>query len=180
MKQIYITTAILAAIKSFGNTGFSIYDITSKIRKEVEDELYTLTILGTEVRHYIVKEWVEELLAEDLLNNYAITYHNDGYRILTKLGDDDPVALPAYIPYTPDTPVDPPTTTDDYSGPITAKVQSLIFEYLQTHSPVYVKQVQSRLKGYPYTCKQIKEFLASQNRVCGAYPNESDSQTVVF
>lgn len=175
MKQIYITTAILAAIKSFGDNGFSIYDITSKIRKDVASEVYTLHAWGNFLYHATVKEWVEELLAENLLNDYAITHHPDGYRVFTKLGNDAPVVLPAY------TPVDPTTATNSYyMGPITPKVQDLILGYLKGNFPVYVKQVQSRLKGYPYTCKEIKEFLAHKNRICPAYPNESDSRTVVF
>lgn len=158
MKQISTITAIFMAINEFGDNSFSIHDITKFIRKNVADGNYELRWYLDKVEHNTVKEYFLELIEFDLLNDYNIRNNPNGFREFYK---NVPNVLPNAI--TPVTqPVVTPTTIVQNainSTVIPTDVQLKIYKYLKNNGNVTTKMIQSRLKGHPYTCKDIYEFL---------------------
>lgn len=169
MKTIQTVTAILMAIKSFGTTKFSIYDITKEIRKNLSDSNYLLDTSYQEnyCYHEDVKELFLELLENGILDGVNETHNPNGYREY-QFG----LASPATIPQAQTTPT-AVVQTAMTSTNIPVDVQKKIYSYLKNNSPVTTKQIQSRLKGHPYTCKDIYEFLNNINLM-----KDSDTSTL--
>jgi hypothetical protein len=166
MKQISTTTAILLAINTFGDSPFSIYDITRAIRKNVKDGEYELRYEFDNVEHDYIKDYFTELLDAGLLDHYYARNNPLGYREFCKT-----------IPNT-NTPVAPtsPTPTAVVQAAmattnIPVDVQKKIYSYLKNNGQVTTKMIQSRLKGHPYTCKDIYEFLDKINLI---HPNSKN------
>jgi hypothetical protein len=172
MKTIQTTTAILIAIKSFGTTKFSIWDITKVIRKNLNDIVYLLDTSYQEnyVYHDDVKELFLELLENGILEGVNETHNPNGYREY-QFG----VASPTTITPAQSTPT-AVVQTAMASTNIPVDVQKKIYSYLKNNGAVTTKMIQSRLKGYPYTCKDIYEFLDKINLIDPNSKNYSDSQ----
>ena len=145
MKRITLTTAILMAIKAFGNLKFSIHNITTWSRDEVNNGNFEVYYLGDTIPHSEVKETFEEIVDCGLLDDYSKGYEN-GYRVYSKQNDEDQGDANTPQAYTPQTTI----PTD---------VQLIIYNYMKNNGPVTMKQIQSRLKGHPYTCAEIADFL---------------------
>jgi hypothetical protein len=166
MKQISTTTAILLAIKEFGDNPFSIYNITKTIRKNVRDGEYELRYDFDNVEHDAVKGYFVELVDNGLLDDYYVRNNPNGYREFAK-------SIPTNVPNT--SPVDPNTIVQNAMATtvLPTDVQVKIYNYMKNNGPVSMKRIQSRLKGYKYTCAEIKDFLDKINLVdpqSTAYP----------
>ncbi len=172
-----MTTAVLLAIKSFGTTKFSIYNITKEIRGSINNGDYELFVYGDDVEHDTVKEHFLELLNGGILDGVNETHNPNGYREY-QFG----IVCPTTIPQANASP------TDTLKAKTTAVVQAAmastviptdvqlkIYDYLKNNSPVTTKQIQSRLKGHPYTCKDIYEFLDKINLIDPNSKNFPDS-----
>jgi hypothetical protein len=162
MKTLNIVTAILLNIKSFGSDPFSIYDITKSIRLDVADESYELSDFGDLVEHETVKENFLELLENGLLDSYTVSHNPAGYR--------------EYQVNDGSSPSPQQTATVQPLTNIPTDVQLIIYKYMKNTGPVTMKQIQSRLKGHSYTCKDIKEFLEKINLIDTNSKNYPDSQ----
>lgn len=149
MKQISTTTAILLAINTFGDSPFSIYDITKTIRKNVGDGEYELRY-DFDVEHDNIKDYFTELVDEGLLDGYYVKYNSGGYREFCK----NPTTI-TQAQTTPTAMVQAAMATTN----IPVDVQKKIYAYLKNNGAVTTKQIQSRLKGHPYTCSEIFDFL---------------------
>ena len=159
MKTMTMTTAVLLAIKSFGTTPFSIYNITAEIRDNVNSSRYELAIFEDDVNHEDVKEHFQELVDNGLLDDYYTNYNPAGYREFCTVDPtlSNPVAsvnIPAAVANTT----------------IPTDIQLKIYKYLKNRGPATMKQIQSRLKGQPYTCKDIYDLL---NNIGLIDPNSS-------
>lgn len=137
------------SIKSFQNDKFSIWNITSKIRDDVQTLKYDLTETGASVYHDDVKEAFSELLENDILEFHTVSNNTHGYREYQLNGDVN----------TPATPI-PDIKAISVASTIPKDVQKKMYVYLKNNGEVTMKQIQSRLKGHPYTCAEIKDFLA--------------------
>lgn len=177
MKEMYLNTAILLAIKSYGDTPFSMYDITLKIREDVNNGDYELKEYGTEVLHSEVKEFFLDLINNNLMELSTDYDPMNGYREFTNKKDNTPTVT--VIPKTPSpTPVNlSPAPKTPKTCSIPTDVQVKIYKYLKGNGPTKIKSIQSRLKGYPYTCKDIKEFLNKINLIDPATANAPASLT---
>tara|TARA_R110002167_G_scaffold98020_3_gene258273 strand:- start:11076 stop:11582 length:507 start_codon:yes stop_codon:yes gene_type:complete len=153
MKQINITTAVLLAIKGFEDENFSIYDVTKEIRSCVDKD-YSIFGSSGNVPHDFVKFIFTELLENDLLSDYDAENSPNGYRVFS-------LADSKLVP-TPSQPL-PTLTLIQYPMPLGD--QTKILNYVDDHSPVTMKRVQSRMKGSSYTCQEIKDFLESMGRL---------------
>ena len=163
MKEIELETAILSAIIGFKGQKFSIWNITSKIRDDVNTLKYLIVKLGTSIIHGDVRAAFEELVDKKLLTDYVKTYNSAGFneyqhvdyvnQSLVDIGYTK-TALPAKVKLT----VDDITNACNTSG-IPTDVQKKMYLYIKNNGPVTMKQIQSRLKA-PYTCQQIKDFLS--------------------
>ncbi len=154
MKQITLTTAVLLTLKSFANDTFSVFNITRAIREDVSDGEYELTGLGTTVFHDSVKTIFIELLDNVLGGEYETSDSGRGYREFRKAQNVTPIA---------NLPITNPTVTpiSNTSLTISTEAQRIIGTYLGNNGPATMKQLQSRLKGHPYTCKDLAEYLES-------------------
>lgn len=159
MKQISTTTAILLTINEFGNTPFSIYDITKSIRQNVRDKNYTLRYEFDNVEHDMVKDHFMELVDNGLFDDFYVRSNPNGYREFSK-------NVPNVIAKstTPD-----PTMVVQNAMATTVlpkEVQLKIYTYLKDRGySATMKQIQSRLKGHSYTCQEIKDFLDKINLI---------------
>jgi hypothetical protein len=182
MKQMTLTTAVLLAIKSYNTDTFSIYDLTRAIRQDVNDGEYEIKDLGTDIPHHAVKGVFAELQENGFLDDHLEEVdYAEGYRKFTWQDD----TIHAYTP--PPTPVittntsmvpNPPLTPTLGSKsftPITPYVQDLIVKYITSRGITTVKQIQSRLKKYNYTCDTIKDFLLALHVVDPATINNPPS-----
>jgi len=164
MKTISMTVAILLAIKEFGNDVFSIHDITKNIRKNLNDSVYQLRYMFDQVDHNDVKDYFTELVDSGLLDDYYVRYNPSGYREYSKNGS---TSSPVNNPQTTHTQVIPRNTVP--AAPSTTKiptdVQVIVYKYMKNNGPVTMKQIQSRLKGHPYTCEDIAQFLDKINLI---------------
>lgn len=157
MKTIQTTTAILMAIKSFGAKKFSIWDVTKEIRIKLLNFEYELDRDYNEnnVYHEDVKELFLELLENGILEGIDETHNPSGYREY-QFGVASPTTIP---PQSTNGSITNTVQVAMTSTTIPVDVQKKIYSYLKTHGVVTTKQIQSRLKGHPYTCKEIYEFL---------------------
>jgi len=154
------------AIAEFGDNPFSIWNITKTIRKNVRNGEYELKHYLDDVPHDMVKEYFTELLDGGILNDYYVRNNPSGYREFAK-------TMPTNVPST--TPVDPTTIVQSAMATtvLPTDVQVKIYNYMKNNGPVSMKKIQSRLKGYNYTCSEIKDFLDKINLVdpqSSAYP----------
>jgi hypothetical protein len=163
MKQISTTTAILLVINAFGDSPFSIWDITKSIREDVRNGEYELRYEHNNVGHDMVKDYFLELVDNGLLDDFYVRNNPNGYREFSR-------NIPNVIPKT----TTPKTTTPDPTAVVQnamnttvlpKDVQLKIYTYLKNNGPSSMKKIQSRLKGYPYTCQEIKEFLDKINLI---------------
>lgn len=152
MKTISLTTAVLLTLKSFADDTFSAFNITRAIRDDVQDGEYELTGLGTTVFHDAVKTSFFELLDNVLGDEYETSDSGRGYREFRKVQSVTPVA---------NIPVATPAVALPISLTVTPEAQRVIGTYLGNNGPATMKQLQSRLKGHPYTCKDLAEYLDS-------------------
>jgi hypothetical protein len=166
MKTINIITAILLSIRSFGNDQFSIFDITSNIRENLNDGEYELSIFGDRIAHDVVKTHFTELADYGFLSDYSMK-HENGYRVFKRTQ----ALATTTINQSTNAPTPAATT-------IPSDVQLIIYKYLKGRSPVTMKQIQSRLKGHTYTCQEIKDFLAAINLVDNSTVNNTPSKVL--
>ena len=160
MKTIQLVTAVVQAICNFGTTQFSIWDITKQIRKDCNADLYELSDEdGKNLFHSDVKRVFGELFDTSFGNDYTMTHDARGFRVfeLNRNALASPVGNTA--------PVTKPLKSIDANSPLSPRAQILISLYLSSKPSATVKQIQSRLKGYPYTCREIADFLISSGNV---------------
>jgi len=163
MKQISTTTAILLTINEFGNTPFSIYDITKSIRQNVRDKNYTLRYEFDNVEHDMVKDHFMELVDNGLFDDFYVRSNPNGYREFSK-------TIPTVIPSStvPRKTLDVTTKVQNAMNTtvLPTDVQLKIYTYLKGRGySATMKQIQSRLKGHSYTCQEIKDFLDKINLI---------------
>lgn len=154
-KNITLTTAILLTLKSFGDDTFSAFNITRAIREDIQDGEYELTGLGHTVFHDTVKSIFIELLDNVLGGEYETSDSGRGYREFRKSQNVTPIAN---LPTTPDSLITP---LNNISLTISSEAQRIIGTYLGNNGSATMKKLQSRLKGHPYTCKDLAEYLDS-------------------
>ena len=159
MKTISATIAILLAIKEFGDTPFSIWNITKNIRKNVRDGGYELEDWGDDVEHDMVKENFIKILDSSLLDDYYVHNNPNGYREYSK----------NIINQLPTATIPDPTSVVQSAMATTVlpkDVQLKIYSYLKGRKySATMKQIQSRLKGHNYTCQELKDFLNKINLI---------------
>lgn len=159
MKTLKITTAILLAIKGFGTSQFTIYDITRTIRNDTSSGAYEVYSYGDDIDHDMVKEEFMELWVNGVLGGILLSYNPSGYREYQWVGANQP--QPPQTTMTPTTVVQTAMATTS----IPKDVQVKIYAYLKNNGPATMKQIQSRLKGYSYTCQEIRDFLQVLNLI---------------
>jgi hypothetical protein len=175
MKTITVTTAILLTLKEFVNDTFSIHDVTKNIRKNVRNGEYELVDYVDSVPHDLVKTHFLELIDNGLLDNYYVRNNPNGYR--------EYCLNPTFDSVQPAT-ADPTTVVQNAMATtvLPTDVQLKIYAYLKNNGPANMKRIQSRLKGYNYTCQEIKDFLDKINLIDPASSVNPPSQayTVKF
>jgi hypothetical protein len=158
MKTISLTTAVLLTLKSFASDTFSIFNITRAIREDVNDGEYEISGSGRTVSHDEVKSIFIELLDDVIGDQYDVSDSGRGYREFRKTQALTPIAnLPVAI----QTPSLPATLPNPTPIKLSTEAQGIIGKYLGNNGPATMKQIQSRLKGHPYTCKDLAEYLDS-------------------
>jgi len=156
MKNISAITAILLALKNIRTVEFSIYNITLEIRDQMYLGIYQIDSANF-ISHEEVKKNFEELQSMGLLDDYTVSHNPRGYRRYQ---------LKQVMVNTPDASVPTPTQSTlvrvqaiSRASIIPMDIQKKIYTYLKGNGSVSMKQIQSRLKNQPYTCKDIKTFL---------------------
>lgn len=144
-----MTVAILLAIKEFGDNIFSVHNITTHIRDQINMGSYELRDTLDKVSHNDVKDYFSELVENGFLSDYMVRHNPSGYREFSK--------NPTNATNTQPTPV---STTK-----IPTDIQVIVYKYMKNNGPVTIKQIQSRLKGHPYTCEDIAQFLDKINLI---------------
>lgn len=171
MKQIHVITAILLTIKDFGINTFSIHNITAAIRDDLNFGEYELENGDTRLPHDTVKRYFMELWDNGILFKYDRNYNSLGYWEYTRKVNTQVPSAPTNVSVTA------AVTNAVNSAIIDKDVQLKIYNYLKSNGPSNMKRIQSRLKGYNYTCKELKDFLNSLGLIDPQSSNSPDSQT---
>jgi hypothetical protein len=152
----------LATLKSFQHDTFSVFNITRAIREDVQDEEYEITGLGKTIFHDAVKTIFFELMDNVIGDIYETSDSGRGYREF-RLADSSKINTPVLNTPIANLPVAPafvPTPNPTILS-VSPEAQRIIGTYLGNNGPATMKQLQSRLKGHPYTCKDLSEYLDS-------------------
>lgn len=169
MKQIHVITAILLSLKDFGTDTFSIHNITLDIRDRINIQEYELEYFEDRISHDVVKTYFTQLLDNGILFKYDRANNPNGFWEYTRqITSSKTVTTP-----TPD-PVTTTVVNAMASTVLPTDVQLKIYSYLKNNGPASMKRIQSRLKGYSYTCSEIKDFLDKINLIdpqSSAYPD---------
>ena len=194
MKQITLTTAVLAAVKNFRDDVFSIFNITRSIREDIENGDYDI-IKGnpigangkTQVLHADVKDIFIELLDNVYGNDYSVRDSGRGYREFQRtvaVGQTQTQVQPAKCPAPGCT--NPNTTSCaapqcPQASPLDC-VKDTITSYLRSNGPRTMKQIQSRLKGFTTTCEDLATYLENlgivDNSTVGNAPSKVRSKQI--
>ena len=165
MKNITIKDAIIETLDAFGNLEFTIFDITRSIRDDVNSGQYTLPT-GKNVRHFVVRETFQNMIddRDAIFNDYIVAIDsNRGCRTFKKV---DPSTIPSTIPSISSQPLParPAANLNVRPSIIPVDIQRRMYYYIQgKNSPVTIKQIQSALKRYTYTCQELYDFLLAVN-----------------
>jgi hypothetical protein len=143
------------AINEFGDNPFSIWDITNSIRDHVNDGDYQLRYEFDNVEHKTVKDFFLEIADSGLIDNYYTKFNVNGYREFCKV---NPVSPHPTVVTTRVVPT-PTTTTATVDVRFPPSVQKKMYNYIKNRGPVSMKQIQSRLRDYNYTCQELFDFL---------------------
>lgn len=179
MKTINLTIAILLAIKNFDDTPFSVANITTQLRENVNDGEYSIEKYeDNNIEHNEVRKAFVTLLENGFLDDYTIEYVTNSfvpYRLFikntaAKLPTNQLLATPQALTPIPAQPVAPktsgtfgiPTSAKPNPQPSSAynlnyKDQVKILEFVKGKGNVTTKRIQSAIKKY--TCRDIKSFL---------------------
>jgi hypothetical protein len=179
MKTINLTVAILLAIKNFDDTSFSVANITTQLREDVNDGEYSIEKYeDNNIEHNEVRKAFVTLLENGFLDEYDIDYNTNTYipyRLFTKKTAAKLPTLQLHLP-----PTNPLLSTPQKLTPIPAgtfgvptsarpnpqassaynlnyKDQVKILEFVKGKGNVTTKRIQSAIKKY--TCRDIKSFL---------------------
>jgi len=173
MKQINAITAILLALKNIRNVQFSIYNITLEIRDQMYLGTYQIDYTNF-ISHAEVKKNFEELELMGLLDDYTVSHNVDGYRLYQL--KQEMVNIPDASVPTPIQSALVRVQAISRASVIPMDIQKKIYTYLKGNGSVSMKQIQSRLKNQPYTCKDIKNFLAQLQLIDPNTTSLPDSQ----
>jgi hypothetical protein len=156
--------AVLDSVDTLKSSGkFSAYDVTSNIRNTVNHGAYTLP--GHEnpnphdnykfiVNHNDVKEIIDSLTSDGTLAGLGLTDidYSGPYR---KFVFDTPVSATATVIAASPTPAAPTNTSAAANTDRNVRIQA----YVDVHSPVTLKQIQSTLKEDGLTCEQLNDIV---------------------
>jgi hypothetical protein len=175
MKTINLTIAILLAIKNFDTTPFSVANITTQLREDVNDGEYSIEKYeDNNIEHNEVRKAFVTLLENGFLDEYDIDYNTNTYipyRLFTKktaaklhLPPANPLLatpqkltpIPAGTFGVPSTSARPnPQASSSYN--LNYNDQVKILDFVKGKGNVTTKRIQSAIKKY--TCRDIKSFL---------------------
>lgn len=183
MKQITLTTAVLAATKNFRDDIFSIYNITRSIREDVESGDYEIVGSGRTVLHDEVKAAFLELMEHVYGNEYQTRDSGRGYREFQRIsktqaaqcsapGCSNTATTSCAAPACPQVAPQTSQTTSSFPN----DVKKSITDYLSKNGPRTMKQIQSRLKGFSCTCEDLATYLGNLGLVDKSTTNNAPSK----
>lgn len=182
MKQTLFSTAILLAVAELRQAGkFSAYDVTRKLRDQVNKGELTFTDRTTEdldgvqtyrIEHDDVKDIFNDLWSNDAITNLS-RKHNGNYWEFSDAAALKPSFVGGIGPVTRLT-LTPVTVCGANGNPLTTQVvtsratvtskdplTSQVIDYLRGRAgtPTSMKQIQSRFKGVTKTCEEYAKLL---------------------
>jgi hypothetical protein len=174
MKTINLTIAILLAIKNFDTTPFSVANITTQLREDVNDGEYSIEKYeDNNIEHNEVRKAFVTLLENGFLDEYDIDYNTNTYipyRLFTKKTaaklhlpptnplltiPQKPTPIPAGTFGVPTSARPNPQASSSYN--LNYNDQVKILDFIKGKGNVTTKRIQSAIKKY--TCGDIKSFL---------------------
>ena len=163
MKTITLQTAVMLEIANllFAGAPFSAYNVTQNIRVKVDDE-YDLSDVEKDGDLDDDDEWVEFTPIEhDQVKALVRELYENGFIDATKKYNSK-----GYIEYVPNTAIVITNNTITNSSPTNVSpYYDKINDYLTSHGPATIKQIQSALKVKGLLCEDIAKVLPQSSIV---------------